>query len=152
MNSTQPNLVESDWSVGWVEKVISLLAVLVCLVVTVWVWGIISSQQPMWPFPALYLFEMIAVTTTASVVTVLGLRLSFALTWVATGVVLAFSGLAMFSVGLFYLPVAVLLALAAAILTWRMRRSALVAFTLMLVAGVVQIVVTLLLVNVNVVN
>ena len=88
---------------------------LVCLVVTVPIWRSISAQQGMWPLPGLYLLEMVALSVLCAFAFYRGGPRSQFITWGALGVFLAFSILGAFSIGFFYLPVALIFGAAAII-------------------------------------
>lgn len=91
------------------ERILALLAAAICLILTLLVWQRIGRQQPMWPFPALYLIQLLALTVAAAAATFRHVAATGILIWVAFGAISAFSVLAGFSVGSLYVPVAVLL-------------------------------------------
>ncbi|MCL5995685.1 MAG: hypothetical protein M1546_06475 [Chloroflexi bacterium] len=130
-----------------VEKILALMAALVCLLITVSVWQSIASRQSMWPFPALYLIEVLALSAMPAALTIVESRLSPSLTWVAAGAVFAFAVLAMFSIGLLYVPVVGLLIAVGVIVTWRTRSRALVSAAWALGAAVVQVMVMLIVIS-----
>jgi hypothetical protein len=94
------------------ERMAATLAAVACLVITIVIWRNVSAYQPMWPLPGLYFVELPAVSLAAALGCNLGLSWARLVTWAALGIVLAFSILGAFSVGMLYLPVAVLLAVA----------------------------------------
>jgi hypothetical protein len=109
------------------ERLLAVLAAAVCVLVCALIWQVVSAQQDMWPLPALYLLEMVAAS-------LLGLWDTWSnetrpapyggmVTWVATGILLAFVILGAWSVGFLYIPVAVLLAAAAVLSDRRQGRS-----------------------------
>jgi hypothetical protein len=100
-----------------------------------------APQQSMWPLPALYLVEMLALSTVAAAATIYGVPTSGIMLWIATGALLAFAMLAMFSIGLFYLPITGLFAVTAILSTWRSRSSALISVALAIGAATVQVIV-----------
>jgi hypothetical protein len=61
------------------------------------------------------------------------------LAWMAAGAVLAFCGLAMFSIGMFYVPVATLLALVGVFSAWRTRTPALTCAAWAVLAALAQV-------------
>jgi hypothetical protein len=107
--------------------------------VTFFVWSTIGSQQPMWAFPALYLIEMLVLCALVLIAATRGITASALLAWMAAGAVLAFSGLAMFSIGMFYVPVAALLALVGIFAALRTRTSALTCAAWAVLAALAQV-------------
>ena len=130
------------------EKILALLATLVCLLITISVWQNTAGQQSMWPFPALYLIEVLALSAMPAALTILESRLSPSLTWVAAGAIFAFAVLAMFSIGLLYVPVVGLLIAVGVTVSWRARRSALLSAAWALGAAVIQVMIMLIVVSV----
>jgi len=104
-------------------RFLAFLAAAVCLVVTIRVWMIVSAQQALWPIPGAYLIEMLALSLLAALAIQPGSPLPVALPGIACGGLFAFSVLASFSVGLFYLPVALLILIAGLLFTLSTRRS-----------------------------
>jgi hypothetical protein len=107
------------------EQILAIVGALVCLTVSIRIWQVASSLQPMWPFPGLYLVEMLLVSAVGALGIVMNDSrpppLSATLAWVAIGVLSAFALLGAWSIGAFYWPVVVLL-LASAVLHHRRRR------------------------------
>jgi len=95
-----------------VERIAAMLAAVACLVITIVIWRNVSAYQPMWPLPGVYFVELPAVSLAAALGWNLGLSWARPVTWAALGIVLAFSILGAFSVGMLYFPVAALLAVA----------------------------------------
>ena len=95
------------------EYLLAILGAAVCLVITILIWRGVSAYQSMWPAPGAYFIEIMAVCVAAAGMLLSGRALGRAAVWVTAGIVLAFSLLAAFSIGLFYLPVALLLFFAA---------------------------------------
>lgn len=126
-----------------VVKALTMLAALVCFGVTAWVWAVTAGRQPMWPLPAAYLIEVVALSAIAATATLSRSAHDGSLTLIAAGATLAFAVLAMFSVGIFYIPVAELLIVAGVLLTWQARRSALTAAVWLVVSAAMQVTVTL---------
>jgi hypothetical protein len=107
-----------------IERIFAFLATGICLVLTVFIWAQITDQQSVWPFPALYFLEMMA----ASVLAALGVWLAaenniglFA--WAAAGLFLGFAILGAWSIGFFYLPVALLFGLAGLAADLRLKQN-----------------------------
>jgi hypothetical protein len=98
------------------ERVLASLALLISVITVVRLWQAISVYQPIWLFPALYFLEIIVVSILGWLAIVPTKELSagqIAIAWSVVGVIIGFSILAMFSVGIFFLPIALLFALAA---------------------------------------
>lgn len=90
------------------EKILAILGAAICLVVTILLWGGISSNQSMWPLPGLYLMMVVVLGVLGAFTFIWGGSLGKFITWVAAGALLGFSILGAFSVGFFYLPSALL--------------------------------------------
>ncbi len=89
-----------------------VLAAVGCIALTIAIWRNISANQAMWPLPGLYFVELPAISLAAAVGWKLDLSWARVVTWAALGIVLAFCILGALSVGMLYLPVALLLAVA----------------------------------------
>jgi len=94
------------WSLA---GILALLAMGISLTLTIYFWRVIGMQQPMWPLPAAYFIEMVALPVCAALFMLFRVPAGVTLTWIAAGAVLAFSILGAWTVGFFYIPVAVLL-------------------------------------------
>ena len=88
-----------------IDQILALMGAALCLVITILLWGGISLHQTMWPAPGLYFIEIVAVCVAAAGLLLSGGAPGRAAVWVSAGIVMAFSLLAAFSVGLFYFPV-----------------------------------------------
>ena len=129
-------------SIRTLEFILALTATAICLIVSVYVWLVLSAQQPMWPLPGLYLLEMPAVS-------ILGLwsigsnetrlsRLRGFLTWVTVGILFAFVVLGALSVGFLIAPVAILFAIAAILSDHRQGHNLVAHLGIGLVAALAQ--------------
>jgi hypothetical protein len=113
------------------ERFLAVLGTTVCLVISAGIWQALRTLQPLWPFPDLYLLEMLA----ASSLVMWGIwsngsgqgSLRGILTWAGIGIILGFVILGVFSIGFFYIPVAGLLA-GAAILSDRRQGHNLIVY------------------------
>ena len=90
------------------ERFCAILAVAVCLILTFAIWKRVSAYQAMWPLPGLYFIEMAGVSTFGAFSFVRGWPTGTVITWGAAGAFSAFSILGAWSVGFFYLPIALL--------------------------------------------
>lgn len=84
-------------------------AAVVSLAAMLWIWPGIRAQQAMWPLPALYLLEMLVLPTAACAALIRRSDLGTAAAWGATGATAGFAGVGAASVGLAYVPIALLL-------------------------------------------
>jgi hypothetical protein len=75
----------------------------------------------MWLLPGLYFIEMVALSLISTFIFVRGDPHGSLITWLAAGAIIAFSILGAFSVGFFYLPVALLLGVIS--ITWDVRNK-----------------------------
>ncbi len=48
------------------EQFLAIVGVAVCANISALIWQSVSAQQPMWPLPALYLLEMVALSLAAA--------------------------------------------------------------------------------------
>jgi hypothetical protein len=143
MNSTSENQSKGRP----LERFLSLLAFLVCLGITIRIWQLVSPQQSMWPIPGLYFIEMVMLSGLAAAAINFSHNLPWAFTGIAFGATLAFSVLAGFSVGLFYLPVVALLLIAGFLLNISTKRSLLIYLAWATAAAVIQTGITLAAIN-----
>ena len=103
------------------EQILAIVAAIVCLIITLIFWFSISPYQGMWPLPGLYFVEMVSLSFISTFVFVRGDPRGSLMTWVAAGVISAFSILGALSVGCFYLPVALMFGVIAII--WDVRNK-----------------------------
>lgn len=108
------------------ERVLAIVGALVCLAVSVHVWNALPPRQPRWPLPGLYVVEMLVVSALGAFGLLRGdsraSQVGAALAWGAIGALAAFSWMAAWSVGVFFMPVLVIL-LASAVLRDRRRHQ-----------------------------
>jgi hypothetical protein len=120
------------------EQFLPILGTAICLVITVLVWQWVSSLQAIWPLPGLYFVEIPAVCAVAAGLFLLGGATGRAAVWSSAGILIAFSLLGAFSVGLYFFPVAVIFIIAALIADVKAKRSLFVHLAVYLAAGLVQ--------------
>ena len=82
------------------EKLLAVLSAAFSLTITGRLWMLVAGQQPMWPFPALYLGEVVALPSLAALVTVRGDSYRTRAWFIAAGVLSTFFFLGALSVGL----------------------------------------------------
>jgi hypothetical protein len=98
------------------RRLIRLLAVLgpvICLAICAGIWLDLYQQQLMWPFPDLYLIELVAASTLSG----WGIwkngtndsPFHTCMAWLGNGTIVGFMIMGIFSVGCYFAPVAILL-------------------------------------------
>jgi len=90
------------------EKLLAIFATVVCLTVTVIIWWSISVHQSIWPLPGLYFIELVTLSLISTVVFVYSRGRIRVISWIVAGILMAFAILGAFSIGPFYLPIAVI--------------------------------------------
>jgi hypothetical protein len=131
---TQP-AVSRTWPLA---GLLAVLAAALSLIVTIRVWQAVGGQQAMWPLPALYLIEMLALPGATAIILLRSASTGATVAWVAAGAVSAFSVWGAWSVGLFYAPVALLLLAAGLVAVLPARRSILTDLAWAIAAAVLQ--------------
>jgi hypothetical protein len=127
-----------------IERVIADLGTAICLILTLYLWVQVAGRQEMFPFPALYFIELMTVSVLGALGVWLGAESRRGLfAWAVAGLFLAFAILGALSVGFFYLPVALLFALAGLTADIRLKQAVWPHLGVFLMAGVVQAVVML---------
>jgi hypothetical protein len=124
--------------VSRLERILAILAATICLIITLAFWISISPYQSMWPLPGLYFVEIVSISFISTYIFVRGDPRGSLMTWVAAGVISAFSFLGAASVGFFYLPVALMFSVIS--LTWdvRNKQNRPSRLGIFLIAGIVQ--------------
>jgi hypothetical protein len=130
-------------TISRLERILAILAAIGCLIITLVFWFSISAFQPMWPLPGLYFIEMVSLSFISTFIFVRGDPRGSLMTWVAAGVISAFSFLGALSVGCFYLPVALMFSVIS--LTWdvRNKQNRPARLGIFLVAGIAQLILML---------
>jgi hypothetical protein len=121
------------------ERFLAILGAVVCLLITVLFWWGVSAYQAMWPLPGLYFIEMVAVSIISAFIFVRGDPRAKFIPWGAAGVISAFSILAGLSVGLFYLPVALIFAIISITSDVRNKQPIPAHLGTLLIAGLAQV-------------
>jgi hypothetical protein len=125
------------------ERVLAILAAVVCLSITLIFWFSLSAYQTMWPLPGLYFIEMVALSIISTFLFIRGDPHGSLITWGVAGVISAFSILGAFSIGFFYLPVALTFGVVSIIWDVRNQKNVPVHLSIFLIAGLVQVVLML---------
>ena len=131
-------VIRQSVMVSRLERILAILAVVVCLTITLVFWFSISPYQSMWPLPGLYFVEIASLSFISTFIFVRGDPRGSLMTWVAAGVISAFSFLGALSVGCFYLPVALMFSVIS--LTWdvRNKQNRPARLGIFVIAGIVQ--------------
>ena len=124
------------------ERFLAVIGTIICVIVSVLVWLVVSARQSMWPLPDLYLLEMI----TASILgmwSIWGNESSSSpprgiLTWVVVGILVAFVIMGSFSIGFWFMPAVGLFAIAAILSDRRQGRNLVIHLGIGLVAALAQ--------------
>ena len=107
--------------VSRLERILAILAAVFCLIITLVFWFNISPYDSRWPLPGFYFVEIVSLSFISTFIFVRGDPRGSLMTWVAAGVISAVSFLGAASVGLFYLPVALMYVVIS--LTWDVRNK-----------------------------
>ncbi len=121
-----------------VERILAVLASIVCLVITLIFWSSISTYQSMWPLPGLYFIEMVVLSAISSYTFLRGDPRGSFITWGAAGIISAFSIVGAFSVGFFYVPVALMFGVISILWDVRNKQHLLIHLSVFLLAGIMQ--------------
>jgi len=121
------------------EWFLALLAAGGVSLISLRLYSVVGSMQPMWPLPALYLLEVTTLAWVAVWVLTRPQPRSAAVVCAVAGALMGFSILGALSIGLYYLPTTLLLGIAGALATWRARRPFLVALASFGVACAAQV-------------
>jgi hypothetical protein len=120
------------------ERILAIVAAVVCLTVTLVFWISESPRQSMWPLPGLYFVEMVSLSFISTFIFVRGDPRGSLMTWVAAGVFSAFSFLGAASVGFFYVPVALLFGIISITSDVRNNQNKPARLGIFLIAAIVQ--------------
>ena len=125
--------------VSRLERILAILAAVVCLIITLVFWFSISPYDSRWPLPGFYFVEIVSLSFISTFIFVRGDPRGSLMTWVAAGVMSAFSFLGAASVGFFYLPVALMFSVIS--LTWdvRNKQNRPARLGIFLIAGIAQL-------------
>jgi len=121
------------------EQYLAILGAVACLVITILIWRAVSLQQPMWPLPGLYFIEIPAICMAAAGLLLSGGALGRAAVWGSAGILFGFSLLGVFSVGIYYFPVALLLMFTSLAADIRVKQPILAHLGIFLAAGMAQV-------------
>ncbi len=96
------------------QQVLAVLAIVYTIFISIWIWHDLYVLYPpgdfnIWPLPALYLLELIALTLVVLAISGLDLPTLTAALWIIPGMVLAFIVLGAITIGPAYVPTFLLL-------------------------------------------
>jgi hypothetical protein len=135
---------EQKFVVHSLERWLAIIGALGCLILTILIWWQVSLHQGMWPLPALYLIEIAALSVVSTLLFIRRAPIGTILIWCNTGVLTAFFYVAGFSVGLYYLPLALIYALTSIIFDARNRGPFTTHLVIAVLAGAAQFAIMLL--------
>src|SRR5919108_1842125 len=121
------------------ERFLAILAAVVCLIITILLWLSVSAHQNMWPLPGLYFIEMVVLSSISAFLFVRGEPRDKFIIWGAAGVIAAFSILGAFSVGFFYLPVALIFVVISVTSDVRNKHHITAHLGIFVISGIVQL-------------
>jgi hypothetical protein len=124
--------------VSRLERILAILAAVVCLIITLAVWFSIGPYDSRWPLPGFYFVEIVFLSFISTFIFVRGDPRGSLMTWVAAGVISAFSFLGAASVGFFYFPIALMFSVISLIWDVRNKQQRLTHLGIFLIAGIVQ--------------
>jgi hypothetical protein len=120
------------------ERILAILAAVACLIITLVFWFSLSPDDSRWPLPGLYFVEIVSLSFISTYIFVRGDPRGSLMTWVAAGVLSAFSFLGAASVGFFYLPVALMFSVISLIWDVRNKQNKPARLGIFLIAGIAQ--------------
>ncbi len=129
------------------ERVLAVLAAAACLFLTIGIWRSVGAVQSVWPLPGLYFVELPVVGIWSAVLFLGSDRPSARSAWLASGIYFAFTVLGAFSVGLFYLPIAVMFLMVAVLATVRQEQPVLRGLSTAIAAALAQAILMFILVR-----
>jgi hypothetical protein len=127
-----------------IESILSITAFLFCLAVTIFLWKALEVNQPLWPFPALYFIEMAVLSSIVPLANIRNWKMARLVIWAIAGLFIGFVILGVLSVGVIYYPIALLILVVAILMEIRSKGNLLLDLGICLLAGVVQVALMLL--------
>lgn len=121
------------------ERFFAIVGAVACLTITILIWWSISTYQDMWPLPDLYFIEMVVLSIISAFMFIRGNARDKILIWGAVGIFSGFSILGAFSVGFFYLPVALIFAVISVTSDVRNKQRIATRLGVCVIAAVVQV-------------
>lgn len=137
------NIDPTKTSTQTLERILSGIAVAICLVECLWIGQVLSHQQPIWPFPALYLVEacLVSIICWLSVMRSGTSSSSFSasVVWAIVGVLAAFVAMGVWSIGFLFIPVTLLFVITAILVDYRQNNSTLLHLGVGALAALTQV-------------
>ena len=122
------------------ERTLAIAGTVICLVLSAILWWSIGAQQSLWPLPGLYFIEMAVLSIVCGLLAFFdGNPRGQFITWGTVGIFTAFSILGAWSVGFFYLPVAIIFGVIAIRSDLRNEQPVAAHVAVCLFAGLVQV-------------
>ena len=134
-------------SVPSFERILAILAAAASTLLTIAVWRNVSANQLMWPLPGLYFVELPAAAVAVAVAFRRRDPSRALVAWISAGIYAAFSVLGAFSVGLLYLPIAIMLFMLAVLSTSRQDQGFLKGLLAFIIAAFAQAALMFLFIN-----
>jgi hypothetical protein len=131
-----------------IDLFISGIGAAICIVTTLTIWFSISSNQPMWLLPGAYFLELMVGALVCVLAILLWFPRSSQISWIYSGILVAFIVIGAFSVGFFYIPVFLLFGSLSIILDLRIKKSIIVHLGFFLGAAILQAVIMLVLIRI----
>ena len=140
-------MVRNANTVSLLERLLAIAGGIICWVVCIRTWQVVlldysPGGQAVWPLPGLYLLEMMVLSlvgTFAAFHDRAELRRDWgSVTWAVAGIFLAFAVMGAWSIGLFFLPTALLFVVVAILADARQKRNALAHVVVYMIAGLAQ--------------
>lgn len=130
------------------ERILAVLAAVICLLTTGFLWWSVSAVQSIWPLPSLYFVEVAILGLLGAIAFIRGGSRGKFITWAAAGALIGFAILGALSVGFFYLSVALIFAAISITSDLRNRQPLAAHLGVCLLAGLVQVALMLALIQV----
>ncbi len=130
-----------------IERILVILAAAASVLLTIGIWRSVSSERSIWPLPGLYFVELAAVAIVTALVFLRDDPSSVTTAWISAGIYVAFSILGAFSIGLFYLPSAIMFVMLAVLATVHQDRSFLWGLLAFIIAAAGQALLMFLYIN-----
>jgi hypothetical protein len=131
------------------ERWLAILGAAVCLIITIVIFWIVSAYQSMWLLPGLYFIEIAVVSLICAYMVLREDPRRMTINWVVTGIFIAFSILTGFSVGIYYMPVALIFAILSVVSDVRNKQPIAAHLGICLIGGIAQAALMLLVVQLH---
>jgi len=120
------------------ELIIAGIGTTVCLVITMAIWSSLVSNQPIWLLPGAYFLELMAGAVICFLAFLISLQRASLISWIYSGILVVFSILTGFTVGLLYFPVFIIFLGLSIYSDLKHKRPILAHLGIFLGAGVIQ--------------